>query len=160
MYRIKNLSYKEIYNDKGKKFGEVKDVGIDYYERKIKGFFIPKNIFNKKNFVNIEDILSFGDRIIAKRKKCEKVVAFEEIRGLDIIDLNNNMIGVVEDIIIDYNFNIIAIITSEGLLNKFKIGKKLILMKETILGDENILYLGNSSIKVYSSPHKILEALI
>ncbi|MGL5766684.1 MAG: PRC-barrel domain-containing protein, partial [Sarcina sp.] len=79
---------------------------------------------------------------------------------LDIIDLNNNMIGVVEDIIIDYEFNIIAIITSEGFLNKFKFGKKLILIKETILGDENILYLGSNNVKFYSSPHKILEALI
>ncbi|MGL4761501.1 MAG: PRC-barrel domain-containing protein [Sarcina sp.] len=155
MYRVKDLKFLEVFSSDGKKLGEVEDIGIDYFEGRVKGFFIQKGIFKKENFIDIDDVLTFGEKIVAKDIKKHQGLAFSDIKGLDIIDKKNRMIGILEEIIIDSNFFIRAIITSKGFFNKFKNGKNLILLKETILGDDNILYFSEDKIKFMSIPHNM-----
>ena len=155
MYKVKDLKFLEVYNEAGRKLGEIEDIGIDYFDGKIKGFFIPKNIFRRENFIDIEDVLTFGDKIVVKEIKKYEGLAFSDIKGLDIIDKENRMIGVLEELLIDKNFLIRAIITSKGFFDKFKNGKNLILLKETILGDRNILYFNDEKINFVSIPHNI-----
>lgn len=155
MYKVKDLKFLEVFNSKGKKLGEVQDIGIDYFEGRVNGFFISKIFFKKENFVTVEDILSFGEKIVVKGIKKHKGLAFNNIKGMDIIDKKNKMVGILEELVIDENFAIRAIITSKGFFQKFKIGKSLILLKETILGENNILYFSNSKINFISVPHNI-----
>ncbi|EOU2029865.1 photosystem reaction center subunit H, partial [Clostridium perfringens] len=41
-----------------------------------------------------------------------------------------------------------------GLVDKFKNGKRVIQLKETILGEENILFFGNKNINMRMIPRK------
>ncbi|MGL4654738.1 MAG: PRC-barrel domain-containing protein [Sarcina sp.] len=155
MYKVKDLRFLEVFNSEGKKLGEIQDIGIDYFEGKIKGFFIPKSFLKKENFIAIEDILTFGEKVVAKKMKKYEGLTFNDIKGMDIIDKKNKMIGVLEELLIDEKFFIRAIITSKGFFQKFKNGKDLILLKETILGEKNILYFSNQKISFVSVPHNI-----
>lgn len=155
MYRIKDLKFLEVFNENGIKMGEVEDVGLDYFKGKITGFFITKNIFRKENFVRIEDVLTIGESLVVRTSISYKGLKSEDIKGLDIIDIYNKMIGVVEELLIDDEFFIRALISSKGFFEKFKNGKSLILLKETILGEHNVLYFSNEKIKFMSVPHSI-----
>ncbi|WP_297435049.1 PRC-barrel domain-containing protein [uncultured Clostridium sp.] len=156
MYRVKDLKFLEVFNDKGRKYGEIEDIAIDYYKGKVIGFKINKSIFSKKDFVAIEDVITIGDSVIAKNIRVHKTLDFNAIKGLDIIEESSNrMIGVVEELLIDEKFEIKALITSKGFFDKFINGKSLLLLKETILGDENILYRSNNKIDFKSMPHNI-----
>ncbi|MGL5575738.1 MAG: PRC-barrel domain-containing protein [Sarcina sp.] len=155
MYKVKDLKFLEVFNSEGKKLGEVQDIGIDYFEGKIKGFFIPKGFLKKENFITIENILTFGDSIVVEKIGRYRGLAFNDIKGMDIIDKKNKMIGVLEELVIDENFAIRALITSKGFFQKFREGKSLILLKETILGEKNILYFSEQKINFVSMPHSI-----
>lgn len=155
MYRIKDLKYLEVFNTEGKKLGEVEDVGIDYYKARVTGFFIPRSILRKDNFIKIEDVITIGDSIIANKTCLYKGIKFDEVKGLDIIDRYNKMIGVVEEMLIDESFFIRALITSRGFFKKFKDGKNLILLKETMLGEHSVLYFSENKIDFVSLAHSI-----
>lgn len=155
MYKVKDLKFLEVFNSSGRKLGEVEDIGIDYFNGKINGFFIPKGFFRKENFIRVEDILTFGEKIVVKKIEKYEGLAFKDIKGMDIVDRKNKMIGVLEELLIDEEFSIRVIVTSKGFFQKFKNGKSLILPRETILGEKNILYFSNQKINFVSVPHSI-----
>lgn len=145
----------EVFNTDGKKIGEVEDVGVDYFKGRITGFFIAKSIFKKENFIKLEDVITIGESIIVRKAQVYKGLRFNDIKGLDIIDDYNKMIGIVEEFLIDDTFSIRAIITSKGFFEKFKHGKHLILLRETILGEHNVLCFSDNKISFMSIPHNI-----
>lgn len=155
MYKVKDLKFLEVFNYSGMKLGEVEDIGIDYFNAKIKGFFIPKGFLKKENFIRVEDILTFGEKIVVKESKKYNGLKFNDIKGMDIVDRENKMIGVLEELLIDREFSIRALITSKGFFQKFKNGKNLVLLKETILGEKNILYFSEQKVNFVSVPHSI-----
>lgn len=155
MYRFKNLKALEVFDKNSVKLGEVEDIAIDYFEGKVLGFILPKKIFSKKNFVAIEDIIILGNNIVTEKLSVYKGLSFSSIREFDVINRWGKSIGNLEELIINLDFKIVAIICSRGFFYKFIHGKELILIEKTILGKRNILYLGEENISFKALPHSL-----
>ena len=76
---------------------------------------------------------------------------------MDIFDREGNNIGIAEDIIFDEeNYKINGLIVSTGILRNFVYGKNIFLIRELILGDENLLYVGDqNNCNFFTTMHKI-----
>lgn len=155
MYRVKDFKFLEVFNSIGQKLGEVQDIAIDYFEAKVIGLIIPRGILKKENFIAIENIISFGEKIIVKNMQIYNGLKYDDIKNLDVIDKRNKMIGILEELIIDENFSIRGIIVSKGFFYKFTSGKHILLLRETILGEGNILYFGNDGVSFVTRPHSL-----
>lgn len=155
LYRLKNLKALEVFDKSGKKIGEVEDIAIDYYEKNVLGFIMPKKFLSKKNFFSIEDIIIFGDTIVIDKISVYEGLKFSDIKGFNIINTMGKIIGNIEDLIIDKDFKILAMIGSKGFFYKFVNGKDIFLLQNSILGKRNILYLGKDEVEFKSLPHSI-----
>ncbi|MGL5615620.1 MAG: PRC-barrel domain-containing protein [Sarcina sp.] len=155
MYRFKNLKALEVFDKNSVKLGEVEDIAIDYFEGRVLGFILPKKMFSKKNFVAIEDIIILGNRIVTEKLSIYKGLTFLLIKEFDVINSGGESIGNLEELIINLNFKIVAIICSRGFFYKFVHGKELVLIEKTILGKRNILYLGEDNLSFKSLPHSL-----
>lgn len=158
MYRFKDLKYLDIYDCSGKKVGSVEDIAIDYYEKKVKGFIISSKVFSKKNYIPIENVLTISDSIIVEKLSTYEGLIFGHIKGLDIMNKGGDMIGIVEEVLISRDdFSLKGLVTATGLFDKFIKGKTILLIGETILGEDSILYFGNINITLKSIPHNFLR---
>lgn len=158
MYRFKDLKFLDIYDCYGKKVGCVEDIAIDYYEKRLKGFIISSKFFSKKNYIPIENVLTISDSIIVNKISTYDGLVFGSIKGFDIINKGGEMIGVVEELIISRtDFSLKGLVTATGLFEKFIKGKTILLIGETILGENSILYFGNINITLKSIPHNFLR---
>ncbi|WP_027634105.1 PRC-barrel domain-containing protein [Clostridium hydrogeniformans] len=158
MFRTKEFQYMKVETPKGKYLGFVKDIAIDYNNKTVIGFKISTpSIFSKEMYVLREDIICINERIIASRIVNSKYLCFNDIKFLDVITTRGCILGILEEVIIDpMDFSIKALVISLGFINKIIKGKELILIKDTILGDHNILYNPRENIKLFSIPHKII----
>ena len=147
MYRSKYFKYMNVYYSNGKKAGFIKDILIDFNEEKIIGFCVSSyKILNKNNIVLVEDIISINKNMVVKKLERGKYLSFNDIKHLEVIDIEGVLMGVIEDIIIDEdNFKMAAIIISMGFLNNFIKGKKIISPNEIILREKNLLYFNYKS---------------
>nr|WP_242978064.1 PRC-barrel domain-containing protein [Clostridium botulinum] len=126
MYRSKYFKYMNVYYSNGKKVGFIKDILLDFNEERIIGFCVSSyKILNKNNIVLVEDIISINKNMVVKKLERGKYLSFNDIKHLEVIDIEGVLMGVIEDIIINEgNFRIVAIIISMGFLNNFIKGKK------------------------------------
>lgn len=152
MYRIRDFKGKIIKDLKGKKLGIVEDVLININTNKVCGFKgREKNFLRKDFFILWEDIVYFGNNIIIKKVSNLKCFCFENIDLMEIIDLNGNVMGIVEDILFsESNFNILGLMVSESFFRRYTRGKRIILTKDIILGDKEILFHNLQSYYFYS----------
>lgn len=157
MYRSKDFYLKSIYNTQGKKLGTVKDIYIDFYNGQVKGIKVANySVMTRKNYLAIEDIISFDEDIIGNNIVDGNGLKLTEIKGLEVIDKLGNIRGVVEDILIDEeSFKIKGLIVSLGLIDKMIRGKEIILVNRSVLGEDCILYLGEPNIVVKNIPHEM-----
>lgn len=157
MYRIRDLIGLKVFDSNGKKVGVVCDLAIDYFNGKVMGFIITKKMFSKRDYVALDNLISLSDTIITK-EVCEyRGLKFSNIKNFDLINKDSNMIGILEDILIDYDFYIRGLIIVSGVFDKFKNGKRIVNLKDTILGEENILFFGKKNINMRMTPRKILS---
>ncbi|SHJ57770.1 Uncharacterized protein YrrD, contains PRC-barrel domain [Clostridium cavendishii DSM 21758] len=157
-YRMKDFISMKVYDDKGIFRGRVKDIALDYYNEKIIGFIVNPKMLSNRNYVDITDLISIDGCIIVRRIQNKKEFSFDDIKGMEVINKFGKMLGVIEDILVDLmNFNIKGLIVSTGFLDKIFYGKKIILIKNTILGDSEMLYCGDEKIILTSVPHNFLK---
>ena len=155
MNKVKDFMIMNVFDLKGKKVGEVKDIAINYYEGKVIGFKISARGFSKKNFIGRENIVSVSDSIIVDKTFENETLTFNNIKDMEIINKEGDLIGIVEDLLIDIkNFNIKGLLVSSGFFDKFLKGRMIILLSETILGEEHILFLGNSKVQLMTTPQR------
>ncbi|MCC5418350.1 PRC-barrel domain-containing protein, partial [Clostridium botulinum] len=116
MYRSKYFKYMNVYYSNGKKVGFIKDILLDFNEERIIGFCVSSyKILNKNNIVLVEDIISINKNMVVKKLERGKYLSFNDIKHLEVIDIEGVLMGVIEDIIINEgNFRIVAIIISMG----------------------------------------------
>ena len=157
MLRSRDFYLKNVYNIKGKKLGVIEDIYIDFFKGKVTGFKCSiSNFFQKKNYIDIDDVIEFGDDIIIFEEKQGNGLGFKSIKNIEVIDVDNNVRGILEDIIIDdYEYSIKGIVISSGLIDRLIKGKEVLLLDQCILGDEFILYTGKDNIKFKTMPHKM-----
>ena len=155
MYRLRDFKYLNIYNCNGKKIGSINDIAINYSNKTIEGFIISHRFLSKKNYISKKDIVAIGGSIVTKDTSIYNGLKFSHIKGMDIIDKKGEMIGVLDELLVDEeDFSIKGLIASTGVFHKFIYGKRIFLLDETILGENNILYHGNGEICLKSMPHK------
>lgn len=160
MYRSKDFMLMDVVDLNGKKLGVINDLIIDFDSKRILGFSISSNNWFKNNIsVMLEDVVSFNSVMIVVKARKDKFLNFKDIRGIDVRDRAGNIVGIVEDIMFDKEkFNMTALIVSTGIITNFIYGKKVILVKDIILGDENIfLNKRSENVELLSLPHRLFK---
>lgn len=156
--RIKDFKMMEVKDVHGKKLGFIKDIEINFYEGKVEGFIISSyKIFQRTLLVTLEDVISFSNSMIVKGAVPGGKLYFDKIKGMDLVDSCGNILGIVEDLIIDsQNFKILGIIASTGFLKNLFTGKKIFLINFLLLGEEYIFcFEEECKIQLISKPHGI-----
>lgn len=159
MFRVKYFQYMNVYDNKGKYLGFIKDIAIDYHKSIVIGFKLSlKGVFLKERYILVEDIVAMNEKAIVTKCVKDKFLCFSDIKSLDIVSLSGDIVGVLEDLIIDLkDYSIKAIVVNPGILTKIMKGKEIILINETILGDYSIAYFGDrNKVKLVSLSTKEL----
>lgn len=149
----------EAINSDGKRLGFIKDVIVDFYENKVKGFILFSNGISSKKNIGIlkDDVIYYNKKMIAKKISSCNGISFMSLRDIEINDVCGNIIGKAEDIIFDdSDFSIKGIISSSGLVKNYLYGKRILAAGDFIIGDKNILCFEDAeSILMKSLPHNL-----
>jgi uncharacterized protein YrrD len=149
---------KNIYDFKGKKLGVSKVIFIDFYSGKVVGLgFNGYTIKGKRNYINVEDIILIEDNdILVSCVTKGEGLKFSDIKDMEVIDKLGNSKGIVEDILIDEDsYKIRGLIVSPGIIDRMLRGKEVVLINNSVLGEDYILYLGEPNIIFRNIPHDI-----
>jgi uncharacterized protein YrrD len=94
--------------------------------------------------------------VIDKIRK-NKFFTFSKIKNMDIVDIYGDIIGMAEDILFhEFTFKIKGLVVSTGFIKNLLVGKKILLVKSIIIGEQSILYYSNNAkIDFISVPHKL-----
>lgn len=157
MYKMRDLLGKRVLSRKGKLLGIVDDLIIDINEGKVKGIKVKEKGFLKKAFyVLYKDIVYWGCNIIIKDKDFQKNFTFRQMKFMEVYNLNGDIIGIVEDIIFSYSdLQLSGIVITEGFLKNYSKGKRIILLKDIIVGEESIIYTQKNPYYCYSKIHGV-----
>ncbi|MEW9096166.1 MAG: PRC-barrel domain-containing protein [Clostridiaceae bacterium] len=159
MYRKKDFLFMDVFDIKGKNIGCIKDLLIDFNKGEVIGFsIISYKIFQSSQYVLKEDIISFNKYMVVSKCRKGSLTQLSHIRLMDVIDLNGNIIGTLEDLILEgKNFIINGVVLWTGYLTSLIYGKKVLLVKDMLLGDDSILYFGNKDTLSFSNiPNTLL----
>lgn len=141
MFTSKDLYNKNIYDVNGQKIGYPTEIYIDFYERKVIGLQMKNN-----TYIETQYILNLNEKILTtlfKKKEGEKLSL---ILGLKILDLQKNIKGILDDVIIDEDtYQIKGILVRN---NKKFAQREVLLIKDCILYDDYMIYVGNDNIQV------------
>lgn len=157
MVKTRDFYLIKVYDIKGKYLGVIDDLGVDFTNECIDGIYISSYSFwDKKNFIDVKDIISLEEVMIVKKAINYRGLNFKKIKDMDIVDMRNRMKGVLEDLIINKkDFSIKGIIMSSGIFDRIIKGKDILLIKECVIGEEQIIYTGNDKIALKSIPHNM-----
>jgi len=159
MFKSKDFIFMDVVTVEGKKIGFIKDLLIDFNKGRVIGFEVsPYKFFRKNLSVLKEDIIYFNKRMVVKKIDKNKYLPLHSFVSMDVIDKCRNVFGMVEDITFSSDsFEIKGIIVSSGFIINLLRGKRIILINELILGEENLLYLPNCENQLLKSmPHNFL----
>lgn len=159
MFRSKDFYLMDVVDIKGKRLGMIKDLILDFNKGVIEGFFISSyNPFQRNVLVLKNNIIYFDKELILKDIDKGEKLKFSQIKGMDVLDINGNIIGMIEDLIFDEKtFNINGVIVSLGYIENFIRGKRIILIKDLILGETNMLYFSECKVELKTVPHKLFQ---
>ncbi|GFP75276.1 PRC-barrel domain-containing protein [Clostridium fungisolvens] len=158
MQRIKDFEYMNAYNIQGKKLGSIKEIYIDFFNGKLKGFEVNRRGLKKENFIDIQDIITLNKSLIFDKFSKAQGLPFCKIKSMDVVDKCGEIVGVVEDIVIDpSDYTIKGLIISSGFINKLIKGKNIVLLSQIILGEKFILYYGSYNVLLKSMPHSFTK---
>jgi uncharacterized protein YrrD len=156
MFKSKDFKFMDVVNVEGKKIGFITDMLIDFNKGRVIGFEVsPTKLFHKSVSVLKEDIIYFNRHMVIKKVEKCKYLCLRSFINMDVIDKCRNIFGMVEDITFAGDtFEIKGVIVSSGFITNLIRGKRIMLINEMILGEENILYLSNNHQYCFKSmPH-------
>jgi len=160
MFKSKDFIFMDVVSVEGKKIGFIKDLLIDFNKGKVIGFVIsPYNFFQRNLIVLKEDIIYFNKYMVVKRVEKSTYLCLHSFISMDVIDVCKNVFGIVEDITFTGNtFVIKGVIVSSGFITNLLRGKRIILINELILGEENLLYIPTRDQYCFKSmPHNFFS---
>lgn len=158
MYRTKDFTLMDVIDVNGKRLGYIQDLLLNFNKRKVIGFNLTSSSLFKKNLnIMIEDIVSYNSTMVVTAVKKGSFLKFSDIKGMDIRDKKDNIIGMIEDILFDEkHFSIKATVVSTGFITNFISGKKIILVNDLVLGEQNLMFNEkNDNLNFSSLPHKL-----
>jgi len=156
MFKSKDFIFMDVVSVEGKKIGFIRDLLIDFSKGKVIGFVIsPYKFFYKNVNVKKEDIIYFNKHMVVKKVDDIKHLCLHSFINMDVIDKSRNVFGMVEDITFTCDtFEIKGVIVSSGFIMNLLRGKRIMLINELILGEENILYIpSRDKYRFKSMPH-------
>ena len=159
MFKSKDFIFMDVVSVEGKKIGFIRDLLIDFNKGKVIGFVVSSyKIFHKNVSVLKEDIIYFNKHMVVKKVEKNKYLCLHSFINMDVIDKCSNIFGMVEDITFTCDtFEIKGVIVSSGFITNLLRGKRIMLINELILGEENILYIPNCEEYSFKSmPHNFL----
>jgi uncharacterized protein YrrD len=158
MFRTRDFIMMDVSDVKGKRIGFIKDILINFSEGVVTGFLIsPYNLFVRSTYVVSQDIVSFGRTMIIKTTTNETQLKLRNFIGMEVIDARGNILGIFEDIIFSYDYRVKGLVISSGFINKLLKGKRIVLISEILVGDDSIIYMGNSQkVSMVSMPHRLI----
>lgn len=160
MFRSKDFILMDVVDIKGKRIGFIKDIIIDFHKGEVNGFIVSTyKLFQKTISVLKKDIVSFNKSMIISRWDRNGYLQLSNIRNMDIINKEGDIIGMAEDILFqEFTFKIHGLIVSTGFIKNILSGKKILLMNSVILGEGSILNISNSTnVDFVSIPHKLFK---
>lgn len=146
MAKSRDYIYKDVLNIKGEKIGYIKDLLVDFNKGQVIGFKINPYKIMKKGFnVLKEDIIYQKEQLIVKETVKGKFVELSSIMNMYVVDKCSNILGLVSEIIFDDEDFIIKGISIRdyNLWSMFK-SRRIILLKELIIGEEYIFCIGEN----------------
>jgi uncharacterized protein YrrD len=159
MFRVNNFLMMDVVDENGKKLGNVIDIALNMNENKIDGFVVSLNGIRAREVkVKVDNVIVFDKIMVVKEYCMERCLKFKEYKNTDVINIEGKIIGVLNDILYDSNYNIKGLIVSPGIFNKITRGKRIILPDNVIFGEKNILCFDclDSKICLYSLRHSIM----
>lgn len=156
MYRSKDFYLKNIYDLKGNKLGRTRDIFIDFNRGEVLGIKVSSlTLKGKKNYLDVNNIINFDEDILASNLDNREGLKFSDIKDMEVIDKEGNIKGELEDLLIDEEtYKIKGLIISGGIIDKIIKGREIILINQSILGEDCILYLGDETIVVKNLPRE------
>jgi len=156
VYKTKDFILMDVFKPQGEKLGYINDLYLDINESKVCGFEIKSTNLFKKNFsIKTEKIIFFNDYMLVEDSEDISKMKFSTIKGMDVINMKKDIIGIVEDLIFcKDNFMIIGIVINSGFLADWTNGKKIILLKDLLIGEKNILCSSSSNMNLKAVFHK------
>lgn len=158
LFRSKDFQYMKVLSVSGKRLGYVNDILIDFHKGLVKGFSIStQGIGSKNKCIFIEDVISINKVILAKKVSEATYLSFKSIKDIEIYNVNGEIIGVLEDLLVDSNGVFIkGLMVASGLIHKLLYGKDIILPSNCILGEDSIYHYANiKKIKLKTLPHQM-----
>lgn len=142
MFKSKDFIFMDVVNAQGTKIGFIRDLLIDFNKGKVIGFMIsPYKFFHKNLSVLKEDIIYFNKNMVVKKTEKNIYLCLHSFINMDVIDKCSNVFGMVEEITFTCDtFEIKGVIVSSGFVINLLRGKRIMLINELILGEENLLY--------------------
>lgn len=159
MYREKDFLLMEVYNEKGKRIGFIKDMIIELEKDEVLGFvIISYNLFKGYSHILKENIISFEEKMIVRKESKGEEAHFNNIKSKHVIDEEKNILGFIEDIIFTENFKINGVIISTGCISNFLYGKKIVLPKDLVISQDIIIYKNKKNkIDLVNLPNNIIK---
>ncbi|WP_291579138.1 PRC-barrel domain-containing protein [Clostridium sp. UBA6640] len=144
MYKSRDFIFMDVLDLQGEKLGYVKDILINFGKREVIGFKVtPYKLFKKNFSVLKEDIIYFNGAMIINKINKQEYLAFNDIKKMYVIDKNSEILGIVKELIFDgESFEIRAISIAYSLVTSIFKERRILLIKDMILGEDNLLYVG------------------
>lgn len=146
MAKTRDYIYMDVVDIKGKKMGYIKDILINFNQRKIVGFKVePYKIIGKGFNILKEHIIYYNKEVVIDNYIKDNYLEFSSIKNMYVYDISSNFLGSVYELIFDeQNYDIIALcLKFSNIFIGFK-ERKIVLVKDLILGEKNIIYINSS----------------
>ncbi|WP_291567476.1 PRC-barrel domain-containing protein [Clostridium sp. UBA2485] len=144
MYKSRDFVFMDVLDLQGEKLGYIKDILINFSKREVIGFKVtPYKLFRKNFSILKEDIIYFNGAMVINKITKEEYLAFSDIKKMYVIDKNSKILGIVKELIFDgESFEIRAISIAYSLVTSIFKERRILLIKDMILGKDNLLYVG------------------
>ena len=158
IYRAKDFYMMEVRDSLGYKLGIISGLSLDLNNHKVDGFCIhSRGIKNEIKKINMEDVIAFNEVMIVKDVHNSIGLNFNKLKGMEVYDLNNNLLGKVEEVLFNIvSYKVLGIILTTGFLKDIVKGKRILLADNLIIGEISILLMEKcEELEFFSKIHGI-----
>lgn len=163
MFKSRDFIYMDVIDINGKNLGYVKDILINFSKGEILGFKVsPYKLISKDFNILRQDIIYYNTKIVVTKTTKENYLEFSKLKNLYVLDKQSNIIGMVNDIIFcGKTFELQGVSIKSGTITSVFKERKILLIKNLILGEDNLLYTGeDNKFNLVCTPHKTLTKAV
>lgn len=144
MAKSRDYIYDDVIDISGHKLGYIKDLLVDFGNKKVLGFKINSYKLMKKDFsVLRENIIYSKTKLVVSAITKGEHLLFSNFINMHVLDKNSNVLGLVSELLFDNDtFEIKGIFVKDySIFTMFK-KRRIILIRDLIIGENYMLYTG------------------